>query len=837
MKRFITIIPLALSLYCCGFKTVIVTVNNNFYSPKFININPGDTIKFQWIAGNHPTRSDDGTTIPVFQMNSGNTVKKVILNKEQVIPFYCTAHGGPGGTGMSGIIYVSENIATWNFEDADSIIDQTSDINLHNSIHTIGTNSSLSYPAGGADNSGLSISSSKWDNGLNSKYWETLISTSHYKDIYISSKQKSSDTGPTGFKVQYKIGSNGVYTDWGSPIVVKNDAFISGIFNATKLPVAAEKKDSVFIRWIMTSNTSANGSTVGSTGTSRIDNIFISGTSTLIKPKISFSNTSLSVNENADSIEVSLKVSEPDTDATTVQVFLVGGTANSINDFSFSSPRNITCPGNSTSQKFSIPIINDKETEGDETILLRLRNANNNGIIQADSNLSITINTNDQPAEIKFKSSQILVQEDVGLVSIPVSFHQQNTDGDSVSVEIEINSNSTAKQDSDFKFLNTRRIVANPNRDTSILFPVNIINDKFSEGRESIYLHLTRPSSNAIILSDSIYLVYIDSNDVPATVHFLNSGRTVNETNGITYASIAVQQKRSNGDSVLFGLHVTGTASIDSDYVITKNIIFSIPPDSSTIINFPIQINNDTLIENLESILFDIVPISKNNIITDSLSHFSLFIRSDDPVDSTHPVLYFAEPSGIKSCYEIHSSDSVMVHILYPSHFPTTVKINILDSTATENADYIISTQQIIFPERSQQSKPVYLNLINDLQVENDEYFYIVLSDPDNGAIFDPTENGKLLIKIISDDAPIGIRRSAQNSFHLFYNVSLKKIILKNPEAIKRIRIIDLSGRVQKEMIISGTLNTIAADALVPGIYIVESQTEQGNYFNKLFID
>ena len=77
------------------------------YTPKNATCNVGDTIKFTWVSGNHPTVSDDNTTIPMFNMNSNNTSKKIVMTSAGTIPYYCTAHGGTGGAGMAGTITVS----------------------------------------------------------------------------------------------------------------------------------------------------------------------------------------------------------------------------------------------------------------------------------------------------------------------------------------------------------------------------------------------------------------------------------------------------------------------------------------------------------------------------------------------------------------------------------------------------------------------------------------------------------------------------------------------------------------------------------------------------------
>ena len=93
--------------------------------------------------------------------------------------------------------------------------------------------------------------------------------------LVLSSKQNSSNTGPKDFKVQYKISEGGTWTDVTGAAITVADNFTTGVLNAISLPSSCDNQTDVYLRWIMTSNTSVNNSTVASGGTSRIDDILI----------------------------------------------------------------------------------------------------------------------------------------------------------------------------------------------------------------------------------------------------------------------------------------------------------------------------------------------------------------------------------------------------------------------------------------------------------------------------------------------------------------------------------------------------------------------------------
>ena len=88
--------------------TISVGSSGNNYSPSILTINLGDTVRFVWFTGDHPTAPDTASDWETFQMNPSDTVYDIILNNEGDYPYYCTKHGAPGGLGMSGVITVEK---------------------------------------------------------------------------------------------------------------------------------------------------------------------------------------------------------------------------------------------------------------------------------------------------------------------------------------------------------------------------------------------------------------------------------------------------------------------------------------------------------------------------------------------------------------------------------------------------------------------------------------------------------------------------------------------------------------------------------------------------------
>ncbi|HCP08500.1 MAG TPA: hypothetical protein DIT25_01735 [Candidatus Moranbacteria bacterium] len=168
-------------------------------------------------------------------------------------------------------------IIEWNFPDgsADAIADGGTMTNLTKSIITEGT-SLINYSLSGT--TANSAWTNNWNNGDGKKYWQIEFDSQEYAGLHLSSKQRSSNTGPKDFKLQYKIGTDGIWANIDeSDITLAND-FTSGILDNLALPADCDNKASVYLRWIMNSNLAVNNSAVTSIGTSNIKGIVVIGT-------------------------------------------------------------------------------------------------------------------------------------------------------------------------------------------------------------------------------------------------------------------------------------------------------------------------------------------------------------------------------------------------------------------------------------------------------------------------------------------------------------------------------------------------------------------------------
>ena len=143
--------------------------------------------------------------------------------------------------------------------------------------------SATPYSSVTGNGSAQAWSATHWNVG---DYWQFSVSTLGYQNIQLSWDQTSSNTGPGIFALEYSI--NGTeFTQFVSYTVRTN---ASPAWNSTSssslysfnydlsLITGLNNEATVYFQLVDTNTTSANGGTVASGGTDRVDNFTVTGT-------------------------------------------------------------------------------------------------------------------------------------------------------------------------------------------------------------------------------------------------------------------------------------------------------------------------------------------------------------------------------------------------------------------------------------------------------------------------------------------------------------------------------------------------------------------------------
>jgi len=177
--------------------------------------------------------------------------------------------GGPSEVSEAYMI-----VALWDFPDETANEFADDGISANNGvavITTVGGTGAIGFTQVGA--STRSAHATGWNDGAGTKAWQIAITTLGHYDLRVSSKQRSSNTGPRDFALEYSLNGDDWTTLTHVPPVADN--FAAGVIHHQPLPSDADDRPVLFLRWLMTSNVSVNEGTVGSGGNSRIDDIVI----------------------------------------------------------------------------------------------------------------------------------------------------------------------------------------------------------------------------------------------------------------------------------------------------------------------------------------------------------------------------------------------------------------------------------------------------------------------------------------------------------------------------------------------------------------------------------
>jgi len=110
-------------------------------------------------------------------------------------------------------------------------------------------------------------------------YWQIVINTTGLQDLKLSSDQSGgSSTGPKDFKVQHSLDGS-TWTDLSGGLIEVGNSTQETV-DQLPLPESLEDQPTVYIRWVQDSEIRVDGDTgkdISSGGTSRIDDILITG--------------------------------------------------------------------------------------------------------------------------------------------------------------------------------------------------------------------------------------------------------------------------------------------------------------------------------------------------------------------------------------------------------------------------------------------------------------------------------------------------------------------------------------------------------------------------------
>jgi RHS repeat-associated protein len=232
----------------------------------------------------------------------------------------------------------------------------------------------------------------------------------------------------------------------------------------------------------------------------------------------SFSQAAFSTPESSNA-SITVNRSQGSDGAASVTLTLGNGTASAPGDYDGASIT-VDFAAGETSKTVAIPIVEDSQVEGDETINLTLSNPTGGATLGTQTTATLTIQDNDflAPGTLAFGASSFSIAEgDTNNRMVAIN----RTGGADGAISATINlTDGTARAPSDYR--NTPITVSFANGEVSKTVTIPIVDDSTLEPDETLSLSLSNPTGGATIGQQSSATLTIINGDAPAITGFPN---------------------------------------------------------------------------------------------------------------------------------------------------------------------------------------------------------------------------------------------------------------------------------------------------------------------------
>lgn len=446
-------------------------------------------------------------------------------------------------------------------------------------------------------------------------------------------------------------------------------------------------------------------------------------------PEIRFSRAAFTVGEDGSSAEIQVELSYAFQEPITVDYNSQDNTAVAGQDYSSISGSLTFLPGE-TSHTLTVPILTDTLDEEDETLGMHLHNPQNASIGNPDT-LTITILDNDAPPQLDFNGAAFTIAENGGVATLTVQLNTAS--GREVTVDY-MASGGTAVPDSDFQ-PGSGTLTFAPGQ-ISRTFMVQGLDDNIDESNETAAFTLSN-ADNAVIGSGNTATVTITDDDSTPVVQFNAAVFTANEVDSSAFLTVTLIGVTAQTITVDYATN-DGTAVAGSDYTAVNGTLTFSPGEQSKTIT--VNLLNDTLDEPQESLTIQLH--SPVNAIVSSQNEAAVTIEDDDaPVAAA-----FVQAAYVQG--EESGSAVIEVTLSAVSGQMVTVDYATIDGTAVADSDYTAVNGRLSFAP-GETSKTILVPLLNDDQNENDETFFVSLTQPIHA---DLGVNAAAILTIVDND-------------------------------------------------------------------------------------
>ena len=353
-------------------------------------------------------------------------------------------------------------------------------------------------------------------------------------------------------------------------------------------------------------------------GTNTVHTYTINDNDAANEPTIAFNSTASANGEDTASADIAVDLSGVSGQAITVDYAVTGTATGTGTDYTLANGT-LTINAGDLSEDITIAsIVDDALTEDNETVILTLSNPSN-ATLGTNTVHTYTINDNDAANEptIAFNSTASANGEDTASADIAVDL--SGVSGQTITVDYAVTGTATGTG-TDYTLANGTLTINAGDLSEDITI-ASIVDDSLVETNETVILTLSNPS-NATLGANTIHTYTISDND--ATVLTMSIGSPTNAIEG-TDPVISFVVSLDNGLSNGTGAPITGMVTFSGTDVIVDAVTnterdidntvtsFSIP-DGQSNVTITVPVNDDTMIESLETVTAEISGASVGTI-------------------------------------------------------------------------------------------------------------------------------------------------------------------------------------------------------------------------------
>lgn len=388
-----------------------------------------------------------------------------------------------------------------------------------------------------------------------------------------------------------------------------------------------------------------------------------------------------------------------------------------------SLPETLTFAAGEMFKTISIPILDDSSTEIDEVFSIQLHSASNDATIGNIPLTKVTIHDNESTFYFRGATSAAWSFEAVeGTGKMPITVVRQGALSSPASVTISTGDSNSAKPGIDFSPIQLTLQFAPGESSKTIEVPLT--NDSLMESKESFPVMMSAAvGAEQGSWTWSAAIVDDDVAASPGSLGFAAAGYQVDEAAGMVYLTIlrtggsqgtvTVQYRTKDGAT---GATSDLTAYAGADYTSKTGTVTFAPGETSQVIGIPIK--NDSSIEKNE--LFTVELYSAAGGASLGTAKAIVTIGEDDSA-----IEFGSFASSVSE-----GSGSVAIKLIRKGSTKGAASIDLnISGGATAGKDYVKPLTPTVAFADGEAEKIVYLQLIDDVMAESDEWLYLSLTN------------------------------------------------------------------------------------------------------------